>query len=289
MKYTLLVFALFMVLTSVAQVDLHDYALKRSLKQDGLHYMFTVLDADKPGVRHHKQDKFYFWMKAQTVLATQGASSGQLLHGEFEAFYQNKQLARKGMFSKGLKNGQWKYWREDGTLEKSEHWSQGKLHGKQTFFDAEGSTVRTEYIHRNRSKTVEEMSIVYNKSNDRKTVILKDSLGQISEILRYKDGQLHGVSSRFENGKRSSKTRYKSGEIVEKKIQWKKDKVDNEDPKETEIKEPKEKSTLSFKERWQKWFGKEKGVEKVRGSKKEKVESEKKTKKEKSEKSPEKE
>lgn len=217
MKYASFVSTLFVVLVSLAQENLHDFALKRSLKQDGLHFVFTVMELDAKGVRHYHEDKFYYWMKAQTVIATQGASSGQLLHGEFEAFYLNKQLARKGNFSKGLKQGEWNYWREDGTLEKKERWSNGALQGKQIYYNAAGQVQNTEYLHGNRSKNVCPDSTVFQKSRNRKILILKDSLYQTTDVLRYKNGQLHGVIKHYEHGKLSAKECYKAGESIEKK------------------------------------------------------------------------
>ncbi len=253
MKYALLVSTLFVTLVSSAQNNLQEYALKRSLKQDGLHFVFTVMESDARGVRNYNTTKFYFWLKAQKVLATQGASSGQLLHGEFEAFYLDKQLARKGNFSKGLKNGRWNYWREDGTLEKSEHWSNGTLRGTQRYYDASGNVERTTHLHRNRSKSICKDSIVFQKSLHRQVILLKDSVGQTTEIQRFKNGRLHGVRNSYEDGKLISRERYKYGELVVNEKDAKTESANESDAT---------KMPLSLKDRWNKWFKKENRPEK---------------------------
>ena len=121
MKYAVLVLGILAASYTIAQNHLEDFTLKRSLKQDGLQFNFTVLDDDKRGVKHHKPSKFYYWFKAQHVRATQGASSGRLLHGKFEAFYPDKQLAQQGSYKKGLKHGKWQYWYPDGSFKKVEN------------------------------------------------------------------------------------------------------------------------------------------------------------------------
>lgn len=129
---------LFTAFSAFAQNPVKDFYLKKSLKQDGLHYQFTVLDDDKHGVWIYNKDKFYFWYKAQKVLSTQGGASGQLLNGSFEAFHENKQLAQKGKFHKGLKDGKWINWRADGSLISIEEWNKGDLCGTCEYFNEKG-------------------------------------------------------------------------------------------------------------------------------------------------------
>ncbi len=218
MKYAVIILGLLAASYANAQDHLKDFSLKRSLKQDGLHLQFMVLDADKKGVRNHQPDKFYYWTKAQHVRATQGASSGLLLHGPFEAFYPDKQLAQKGEYRKGLKHGTWKYWHEDGTFLRIEEWRNGVLSGKQQFFDENGSLVRTELVrHGERKKSIKSDSVIVWKAFDRKTIILKDSIGRISEVQNFKNGELHGIQKSYSEGNLENKQRFKKGAIVEKK------------------------------------------------------------------------
>ncbi|MCR9171947.1 MAG: hypothetical protein NXI10_05620 [bacterium] len=266
MKYAVFVLGLLAASYVNAQDHLKDFSLKRSLKQDGLHLQFMVLDADKKGVRHHQPSKFYYWTKAQHVRATQGASSGLLLHGLFEAFYPDKQLAQKGSYKKGLKHGTWKYWHEDGTFQRVEKWSHGELSGKQLFYDEQGHLSRTEWIRGTIKKRVQTDSIIHWKAFDRKTIILLDSNGRKTEVQHFKNGVLHGVQKTFADGKVESKQRYKNGELIEKESK-KDEEVTSTSEATNEEKEP-----GKLKQLWQNIFKKDK---------KEKTKQEKETKEEK--------
>lgn len=203
---------------SFNQKVLKDIHLKRSLKQEGEQYQFMVLDKDEKGVRSYKKDRFYYWYKAQRVIATQGASSGDLLHGGFEAYHDNKQLSKKGAFSKGLKSGEWLYWREDGTLITAEYWKKGRLKGTETNYDKDGKVFQTTRHKRFSYKQENADSIVtVKKGTDSKMICLKDSLGNITRIEKKKAGVLHGTAKDLENGKVVAKTSYRNGQPVMKK------------------------------------------------------------------------
>ena len=131
------------VFIGFSQKPMKDFYLKKSLKQDGFQYQFTVLDEDERGIWHFNKSKFYFWYKAQKVLSTQGGASGQLLNGDFEAFHENKQLAQKGTFYKGLKDGNWIYWRKNGTLITIENWKHGEYSGTKELFNEKGELIET--------------------------------------------------------------------------------------------------------------------------------------------------
>lgn len=250
MKYAVLILGLLAASYANAQDHLKDFSLKRSLKQDGLHLQFMVLDTDRKGIRHYNPSKFYYWTKAQHVRATQGASSGLLLHGLFEAFYPDKQLAKKGKYTKGLKHGEWNYWNADGTFRRIENWRHGNLSGKQEFFDDNGSLVRTEYIRGEKKKLVQKDSIIHWKSFERKTIILLDSVGNKVEVQRFKNDKLHGVQKQFVAGKLDSKTRYKKGELVA--TSEVDETQDEEQPNDEEEKEPGKITQL-----WNKLFNKD--------------------------------
>lgn len=269
MKYAVLVLWLLAAWYTNAQDHLEDFALKRSLKQDGLQFNFTVLDDDKRGVRHHKPSKFYYWFKAQHVRSTQGASSGRLLHGVFEAFYPDKQLAQKGSYKKGLKHGEWHYWYQDGSFKRIENWSHGELRGKQQYFDADGSWNHTDIIHDGVKKRSTPDSTVVWKSFHRKIIILKDSLGRKSQVQQFKNNELHGIQKTYVNGKLEQKERYRKGELLVPKN------------KELESEEESEKESGKVKKLWQKWFSKdEKESNQENKQKKERGKREKKNKSE---------
>ena len=143
------------------QKPMKDFDLKKSLKQDGFQYQFTVMDIDHHDLWYFRKSKFYFWYKAQKVLSTQGGASGQLLNGEFEAFHDNKQLAQKGNFHKGLKDGKWIYWRTDGSIIKIEFWNKGKYVGIHEFFNENGELIETDkYTRFKHVRTVGDSVIV---------------------------------------------------------------------------------------------------------------------------------
>jgi antitoxin component YwqK of YwqJK toxin-antitoxin module len=216
MKNYVSLLMLFSVLSCCGQKPLKDFYLTRSLKQDGLSYKFTVLDSDKKGIWKYQKEKFYFWYKAQHVLSTQGSSSGVVLNGEFEAFYQSKQLASKGEFNKGLKQGQWLYWRKDGTLEKSERWSAGTQMGTQKFYDTSGQENESIVLRHGKSKRKLSDSLIVTKRNSQ-SITVYDSIGNIKRIEKRKHGALDGKVKTYEAGKRIATETYKNGIKIEAK------------------------------------------------------------------------
>lgn len=185
-KYlTAIFFFLSVFVLSAQKIDKYLY-LKHSTKQDGLSFQFTVLEDDKHGVWIYDKSKFYYWFKAQKVLSTQGGSSGLLLHGNFESFYENKQLAQKGSFHKGLKNGEWKYWRENGTLLKVENWKKGRQAGEEIIYNEKGEPIATTCYKRNgfTRKTADSL-IVSNFKGTKKTITTFDAQGKITSKTKY--------------------------------------------------------------------------------------------------------
>lgn len=202
---------LFLSCIAIAQ-DPIDLSLRHSMKQDGLSMLFTVLDSDKKGIKHHQPDKIYYWYKAQRVLGTQGGSSGQLLHGLFESFYGNKQLCEKGTYCKGLKDGEWNHWRTDGTLISKEHWSNGRQHGTQLYYDEQGEIYKTTIIRGKKATTNSGDSLIEISGNNHQVTVF-DSLGRKLSVARYKKELLHGKQETF-NGDEKTVTVYKEGELV---------------------------------------------------------------------------
>ena len=240
-----------------SQKPLKDFYLKRNLKQDGQNYQFTVIEEDKRAIWFYRQDKFYFWYSAQHVISTQGASSGTLLHGNFEGFYENKQLAQKGEFKRGLKQGEWMYWRSNGTLESTQKWSNGELKIER-WFDEEGHIAKT--VHRKIGKMYRESGdsvsvISRNRKKEDRFIYENDRLIKSEQL---KNGQLDGTLKEYENGKCVIRQKYKDGVLVEKVAKEKKSKEENPD----EITEESEKKTLR-----ERLFKKERKEKKVKEEK----------------------
>jgi hypothetical protein len=91
-------------------------------------------------------DKHYYWYSGNTVHTTQGGFSGKLLHGQYAAYYLNKNLKEQGRFKNGLKDGPWKEWNENGSLKSELPWSKGVESGKFYTYDTAGRLLQTGYL-----------------------------------------------------------------------------------------------------------------------------------------------
>ncbi len=216
-KFSSLYFLFGVFFTAAAQRVNTDYHLRHNIKQDNQQFEFQVLDFGDVGVYQYDKSKFYFWLKAQQVHATQGYSSGLLLHGEFQAFYDNKQLARRGYFHKGLKNSEWLYWNEAGTLVHIEHWRSGvKVGTEKSFSDAGKLLSQVKYKLFKTTRQTPDSTIISWHRKDRQEITLRDNHGQKSKIIRLKNGQLHGRQLEYKENA-AVVERYKHGQRLEEK------------------------------------------------------------------------
>ena len=214
MKSLLLFLLTVYTFSSFSQKPLKDFYLKRTLNQNGLQYEFSVLDEDKHGVIYYNKDKFYFWYKAQGVKWTQGESSGTLLHGKFESFYENDQLHEKGDFKRGLKCGEWMSWREDGSLIYAEVWNKGELKSKKWYNEA-GVIFKSERSWgRNWDKDKADTLIVRRTLFRKERIVYRDANGKITKEENWKDGFLHGKSLFYSDGILVRTEKYKNGELA---------------------------------------------------------------------------
>ena len=242
MKPLLLFLLIAIAFPTIAQKPLKDFYLKRRLSQDGLQYEFSVLDEDKHGVFHYHENKFYYWYKAQGVKATQGESSGILLHGEFESFYENDQLHDKGDFKRGLKCGEWLHWRENGTLVFSEIWQKGELKAKK-WYDEDGVAYKSERVWgRNWKKDKADTVIVKRRLFQRERRVYRDTNGKLVKEENWKNATLHGKSMYYTDGKLERTEKYKKGEVLSSSSD------DVKEEKEPKEKKPREKRVKKEKD-----------------------------------------
>ncbi|MCE3297045.1 MAG: hypothetical protein K0R65_2759 [Crocinitomicaceae bacterium] len=222
-KFTTIYFLFCVLLTANAQRINDAYHLKHNIRQDNQQFEFRVLDFGDKGVYQYDKSKFYFWLKAQQVHATQGYSSGLLLHGEFQAFYVNKQLSQRGYFYKGLKNGEWLYWNSEGTMTHLEHWRSGVKVGTEKSFSDEGVMLaQVKYkMFKTVRQTPDSTIVSYHKKN-KQTITLHDAYGNKNQVIRRKNGQLHGKQVTYKEGKPELVEEYKNGQKVEEKAKEKK-------------------------------------------------------------------
>lgn len=207
---------LFITSGTFAQPDLKEFYLRKTIRQDGLQCQFSVLDDHRHGVWLYRKHKRYHWFKAQLVISTEGASSGVLLHGLYEAFYDNKQLAKRGQFTKGLKSGEWMFWYEDGSLARIEHWKNGALRGEQIDYLPDGSV---DVITRVKGKTVSEFHLdtLRTVRGNSEEIKVFDDRGRVAYEENRRYGVLHGKVCYYEDGKKIRTEQYREGELVPEK------------------------------------------------------------------------
>ena len=225
MKPTILILIYFSVSLCFGQKQLNDVSLKRTLKQDGLQFEFTVLDDEKHGVWFYSKKKVYFWYKVQGVKSTQGESSGILLHGKFESFYTDDQLHSKGVFHKGVKAGEWMNWRKDGSLISVEKWSNGELKSKK-WYDEAGRVFKVQRsfglnLEQEKADTV----ILQRKLWKREFIIYRDADGRLERSENWKKGVYHGKVKTYEAGKLVLTEKYVKGELIKSSDEPKEEKA----------------------------------------------------------------
>jgi hypothetical protein len=191
MKFCIILLSFFFVQTLTAQEIAKDVYLKHTILQEGQTYQFSLLEINEKHVVTFDRQKLYFWYKSQKVITTQGGASGQLLHGPFTSFYDNKQLVAKGNFVYGLKDGEWMYWSSTGYLSKVEHWKEGVKSGVEQIYTAQGKLKETiTYTSKGTERQTSDSLIISTYSGDKKTITVFDEKGEKKETYKYKDGEL---------------------------------------------------------------------------------------------------
>jgi hypothetical protein len=95
--------------------------------------------------------KFYFWYKSGEIHVSQGASSGNVLHGEYTKSYKSNNLAEKGVIKNGLRDNTWNKWYESGQLYEICNWVRGHRSGSYAQFSEDGKLlIKGEYKHHNK-------------------------------------------------------------------------------------------------------------------------------------------
>lgn len=125
-----------------------DPFLRRHIKTDSLKYE-VYISKTKIDPHHLNDSLFYHWCKSQKVMATQGGIGGDILHGDFKAFYHDGQLAELGRMRLGLKHGVWKTWYANGQLKSVYHYRKGKKHGTFAEYDLGGQVIQAGKYKRN--------------------------------------------------------------------------------------------------------------------------------------------
>ena len=190
----------------------------RSIRNNGEFFQFHVLDRDKKEPKKFDKEKRYFWYKSQEVMSTQGGAGGQLLHGVYEQFYSNKQLAARGSFSRGLKHGKWTYWYENGALRKIEEFSKGESKGRLEVFDTLGKLEKQ--IEFKGNKKIIQDSVSEQVLDRNGAVIYSQVKAEDGSIVteRFKEGELHGKRIIVHKDGTKVVQHYKQGKLHGKQI-----------------------------------------------------------------------
>lgn len=83
----------------------------------------------------------YYWHNKGQICSNQGGYAGELLHGEYLVFNQNKKLITKGNLKEGKKVGVWKSWYENGNLKLIQTFTNGLLDGNSEYYDRQGNLI----------------------------------------------------------------------------------------------------------------------------------------------------
>src|SRR5690349_10194473 len=61
-------------------------------------------------------------------------------HGQFQAFYENGQIASEGQYDQGKESGLWRNFHENGQVAVEGSYQEGKKVGEWRYWDASGAT-----------------------------------------------------------------------------------------------------------------------------------------------------
>ena len=296
MKFILLFLIVVFSFSSVFSQKPKDITNYKSIRANNEFFQFHVKDHDEKMPRNFSNNKIYFWYKSQEIIATQGGGSGQLLHGNFESYFPNKQLCKRGAFVNGLQHGKWTFWYDNGNLKKIEYFKHGVNVKTTTYYNENGIVSKTS-THKGNKIIIDKDSTI--TVFDKDSIVLKKQTyfpnGTV-DIQQYKEGELHGKQStqnkkaktksveNYKRGKLQGKqiaddgdnrsiTFYKNGELTDRKAidvkSWfkRKEKSDKDD---TQKREKKEKSSDKDKDKSKEKSTKTKEKEKPSTTKKEK-------------------
>lgn len=142
MKTLLLLLPLFVCpsLAFTQKQKLETTALHRIESRKGDTLSVFRITPVQPG-RKLLDDHFYYWYRSDSIFQTQGAVSGKVLHGEYAAYYPNKNLMESGKYVYGLKSGTWLTWRPNGQLHTKKEWKEGRLNGYSYEYDEKGALI----------------------------------------------------------------------------------------------------------------------------------------------------
>lgn len=105
-----------------------------------------------PGSINVKDQLTYYWYKMRSIQSTKGGYSGNLLHGGFQKFNQEKKLIENGEFLLGLKHKTWKTWYNSGEIKSICTYKKGMKNGVELMFDTNGLVISENHFYKGNLK-----------------------------------------------------------------------------------------------------------------------------------------
>jgi len=128
-------FTIFIIIFSFSLFFTNKDSHRRVISDSEYNYTFYTLSKE---VKSKKLTKYYYWYKSGEIHISQGASSGNILHGEYIKSYKSNNLAEKGVFKNGLRDNTWNKWYESGQLYEICNWVRGHKSGSYAQFSEGG-------------------------------------------------------------------------------------------------------------------------------------------------------
>jgi len=174
---------------------------RKIINSENFNYEFYVLVDQKVKAR---DGVTFYWYRSREIHTSVGDFGGEVLHGKYEKFYKNSQLAEKGGFEEGLKDGEWKSWYKDGTLKTIENFKKGRKNGNAFNFDFNGRIV-TSGKYRNNKRVGKWIESSVDTVTYRNGKIKKSKPFKLKNILKiFKKNDMDSILNQKEKIKENS-------------------------------------------------------------------------------------
>jgi hypothetical protein len=166
----LLVFFITSCIPSVKDVN-YKPSFKICINEEGSNICFSVY-RDSKRVKPNF-NKVYHWYGSGCINKTKGNFEGQLLNGEYTAYYKSGKLKEKGLYNIGIRCGKWFTWNEDGTIQKVAEFDLNNYYKKLLIYSDSGQLIKR---------------VQFDNNNKIKKSQTLDLDGKINYIIKYENG-----------------------------------------------------------------------------------------------------
>jgi antitoxin component YwqK of YwqJK toxin-antitoxin module len=116
----------------------------------------------------------YYWHNKGQINRNIGGYTGELLHGDYFVFDNQKRLVTQGIFDHGLMTGKWKFWYPNGQLHYLQNYKKGMLDGIQEVYDQNGNLSSVNLFKE--GKIVPADKVKSKKKNRNKMEVVSDTI-----------------------------------------------------------------------------------------------------------------